>query len=172
MLTDEQIKALLIEPKQLPANWRKKLRANRKENTRHTEKQLDVERPQGGIFRIILRQSVENPFDFSVILGYADKQGRLCILRRYNGRHPSGHTNRLEHKKGLPNSEFRNTFHIHTATQRYQEADLDIDGFAEPTSRYHDFGSAVDAFLDDHQFQQPSLDVSQMQSLFDGQVIQ
>lgn len=69
------------------------------------------------------------------------------ILLRYNGKHPSKHTNKWEKENGLPDHTFAPAFHIHKATQRYQEGGYKIDGYAEVTTKYSDFHAAVEQFL-------------------------
>lgn len=69
------------------------------------------------------------------------------ILLRYNGKHPSKHTNKWEKENGLPDHTFAPAFHIHRATQRYQEGGYKIDGHAEVTTKYSDFHAAVEQFL-------------------------
>ena len=128
-LTDEDIEGLIQIPKPLPANYKRLLRYRAKPTSeQHEEAQFDIESVNEGIFRVMIRKNLINPLDFSVILGYIPK-GRLSLLRlrRYNGVHE--HTNRLEGMR------FRG-FHIHHATQRYQEAGWDIDDYAEPTEKY------------------------------------
>ena len=89
-------------------------------------------------FRLILRQSSFNPLDFSVILAWIPAQStspfRLC---RYNGKSHE-HTNALDSQKFYD-------FHVHRATERYQQLGLREDSFAEPTSRYQDFTVAQGA---------------------------
>jgi len=85
----------------------------------------------GSRFRLLIRQSPFNPLDFSVILGYLPENvSGLFRLRRYNGKSHK-HTNRIEGSKFYE-------FHIHIATERYQDRGMDEDGFAEPTSRFSD----------------------------------
>lgn len=97
-------------------------------------------------FRIILRQNRVNPMDFSIILVFVDDDGGEYRLVRVNGRHPSPHTNRLEKRLGSSNATFGPCFHVHRATQRYQDVGLPIDGYAEPCTEYGDFGSALNYF--------------------------
>ncbi|MFH1562554.1 MAG: hypothetical protein ABIF11_03930 [Nitrospirota bacterium] len=97
---------------------------------------------------------------------FQDKDGKEYRLVRYNGRHPSGHTNRWEKEQGHPNYKFSPAFHIHRTTERYQEAGYEkIDGFAEITTKYYDFHSALNCFLRDNNFKK--LDDSQLK-LFNG----
>ena len=172
MLLDDHIQALLSEKKILPHNWRTKLKTKKKANTCHAEKELEIPRAAGGSFRIILRQNLPNPFDFSVILVYEDPTRKSYILRRYNGKHPSGHTNKREKANGGKDYYFRNVFHIHTATERYQTSDYDIDGYAEATGKYVDFKTAFERFIEDHAFELPAPFPSESGIPFDMETIQ
>ncbi len=93
--------------------------------------------------------------DFSIILTFVDKDRTEYRLLRFNGRHPSQHTNKLEKRKGLSNSVFRNRFHIHRATERYQVDGLEIDGYAEVTERYDSFDSALTIFVSENGIKTP-----------------
>ena len=146
-LTDDEIDSLVAESKPLQEGWTQRLRAYPKSNFQHAQRVLEVEGEAKNKFRIIIRKNAINPLDFSIILTFKDKDGGEFILRRYNGKHPSQHTNRLEKARGEPNSSFRNTFHIHKATQRYQEEGLPIDGYAEVTTEYASFDTALQAFV-------------------------
>ncbi|MGO9060397.1 MAG: hypothetical protein ACLQU2_23895 [Candidatus Binataceae bacterium] len=71
----------------------------------------------------------------------------LFRLRRYNGKSHE-HTNQIE----------KNTFygyHIHTATERYQELGMDEDGFAQPTARFSDLSGALNCMIEDCGFDLP-----------------
>lgn len=172
MLSDDQILALLAEIKPLPQNWKSKLKVKIKANTSHAERELSIPRTDGGSFTLVLRHNITNPLDFSVVLVYEDPSGKTFTLRRYNGKHPSGHTNKWEKANGMSDFYFRNVCHIHTATQRYQEADYQIDGFAEPTTKYTDFKSAVESFIRDHAFELPMPAPSDTGNLFGSETIQ
>lgn len=144
-LTDIQIDALVDEPKPLPADWVQRLRP-RPGRIGHTVRDLDIRGKHGTDFRIIVRQSVFNPLDFSVILGYRPNTGpRLFRLRRYNGRSHE-HTNRIERDRFYD-------FHIHLATERYQLLGMDEDSYATPTDRYADLASAQNSLILDCAFQ-------------------
>ena len=68
-------------------------------------------------------------------------------LTRFNGRHPSQHTNGLEKKAGNTCCSFRNRFHKHIATERYQLAEgFEIDHYAEVTDEYDSFDKALVRF--------------------------
>lgn len=146
-LTDDEIDSLVAESKPLPKHWTTRLRPHTKSNRQHAERDLEIQGEAENKFRIIMRQNAINPLDFSIILTFKDKDGSEFVLRRYNGKHASQHTNRLEKARREPNSSFRNTFHIHKATQRYQEEGLPIDGYAEKTTDYASFDTALQAFV-------------------------
>ncbi len=144
-LSDKEIEVLVGMPKPLPTDYRGRLRTRaRPYSGQHEEAQIEIGVQNTGTFRVIVRKNRINPFDFSVILGYIPP-GRLKLfhLRRYNGAHR--HTNKLE------SNSFRD-FHIHYATQRYQEAGWDIDAYAEPTDRYDTVDGALEILLDDCNF--------------------
>ena len=110
---------------------------------------MDVTGADGNSFRLILRQSMFNHLDFSVILGVFPKESNeLFRLRRYNGKSHE-HSNKLEEQKFYD-------FHIHTATERYQELGKEEDAYAEQTERYSDFQSAIDCMLSDCGFRLPA----------------
>jgi hypothetical protein len=146
-LTDAEIAALLAEAKPLPDDYRSRVQTRPKRG--HRERESDVDGATGSKFRLILRQSSFNPLDFSVILAWVPPQStapfRLC---RYNGKSHE-HTNTLESQKFYD-------FHIHRATERYQQSGLREDTFAEPTTRYQDFAGALRAMIQDCGFQLPA----------------
>lgn len=81
IITDEEIAELIAEHKVLPADWA--ARARRLKKRGHTQQRIDCLGEAGSEFRIITRQSQQNPFDFSVILAYKVPQSnRLFRLRR------------------------------------------------------------------------------------------
>lgn len=52
------------------------------------------------------------------------------------------HTNRIEGDTFFG-------FHIHTATERYQNLGLDEDAYAEPTDRYANLSGAMECMIKD-----------------------
>lgn len=149
LLTDQDIKRLLSEKKLLPNNFPSCMKEKQKRG--HKERELKVAGVEGSEFRIIVRQLVADPLDFSVILAYqpADSN-RLFILRRYNGKsHP--HTNTIE------GEEFGPGFHIHEATERYQLLGSGPETYAEVTDRYSDLESALECLVNDCGFEYPSV---------------
>ena len=113
----------------------------------HLEREIAVEGHEGGRYKVILRQSSHNSLDFSVILALDPPDSNILFrLRRYNGKSHE-HTNHLEKQRFYD-------FHIHTATERYQDLGTREDAFAEPTDRYGDLHSAVRCLLTDCNFDQ------------------
>jgi len=145
-LTDAEIAALVAEGKNLPDDYQQRVQTKPKRG--HRERELDVVGANGSDFRLILRQSSFNPLDFSVILAWLPPQStspfRLC---RYNGKSHE-HTNALESQRFYD-------FHVHRATERYQQSGLREDSFAEPTSRYQDVAGALQCLIQDCGFQLP-----------------
>lgn len=141
LLTDSEIGALISEAKALPNNYRERVVLKPKRG--HKERELPLTGSLGSEFRLILRQSSFNSLDFSVILAFVSPTTTQQFrLRRYNGKSHQ-HSNPLD---GTP--PFYD-FHIHVATQRYQEAGFREDAFAEVTNRYADFNGALSCLFAD-----------------------
>ena len=147
IFSDQDIQRLIKEKKPLPKDYRVKIQVRPKRG--HKERELDIEGEDGNDFRLILRQSTINPLDFSIILIYRPPQSNILFrLRRYNGRSHE-HTNTIE----------GNTFydyHIHQATERYQQIGAKEDTYAEPTNRFSDFHQAISCIINDCGFEIPS----------------
>ena len=145
VLSYDDIAHLLAEKKPLPDDYRSKIQVRPKRG--HKERELDVKGVNGSEFRLVLRQSIINPLDFSIILGYRPpKSNQLFRLRRYNGKSHE-HTNSIE-------EETFYDFHIHEATERYQEIGAREDTYAQPT-RFSDFHQAVSCMIKDCVFETP-----------------
>lgn len=145
-LTDAEILTLLEEPKPLPPDYRRRLVPKPKRG--HSESELELEGAQGSIFRLIIRQAHANALDFSVILAYCiPKSTQVTRLRRYNGRHE--HTNPME-------GETFYGFHVHQATERYQQSGNREDTYATPADRYADLQGAIDCMVKECGFVMPS----------------
>jgi hypothetical protein len=98
--------------------------------------------------------------DFSVILAYyMPTTNRLFRLRRYNGRHGE-HTNRIE-------SQTFNAFHIHVATERYQDLGAKEESFAQVTDRYATVTDAMACMVSDCGFRvdEPRAEIVQLRLL-------
>ena len=135
--TDAEIAALIAEPK--PVTQRQGNFITRKLN-RYETATINVLGDAGSDFRVIFRPNRQNPSNFSIVLAVQPVEGgHIFHLRRYDGRH--WHRNRLESTSR--NKDRFYDFHIHTATERYQESSFPDDGYAEVTDRYHDMDGAI-----------------------------
>jgi len=144
--TDEQIVALFQEHKPLPDDWRSRVQLRAKRG--HKERDLVIDGVDGNRFRLILRQNDINVFDFSIILAVeVPNTNQLFRLRRYNGKSHE-HTNHIE------GNTFYD-FHIHMATERYQELGTREDVYAEATDRFGDFQGALRCLIHDGSFDVP-----------------
>ena len=142
--TDSDIQQLLAERKRLPDEYRKKLKLREKRG--HREADLSIACVTGVEFRLIARQNSLNVLDFSIILAVCPAgSNQLFRLRRHNGKSHE-HTNQIEA------GTFYN-FHIHMATERYQELGMREDAYAEATDRFWDFDSALRCLVDDCGFE-------------------
>ncbi len=144
--SDQEISDFIKERKPLSVDFWKQITLRNKRG--HKERELDVVGEQGSQFRLILRENTINILDFSIILALCPSDTtQLFRLRRYNGKSHE-HTNHIE----------RNTFydfHIHYATERYQDLGSREDSFAEPSDRYASFFEAVDYMINDCGFDLP-----------------
>jgi len=147
ILSDQDIERLIKEKKHLPANYQGRIQVQPKRD--HKERELDTKGDDGNDFRLILRQSLFNPLDFSIILVYRPPQSNILFrLRRYNGKSHE-HTNAIE---GGTFYDYR----IHQATERYQQIGAREDTYAEPTNRFSDFHQAISCMINDCGFEIPS----------------
>ncbi len=146
ILSEDSIRELIAERKPIPDGLKPLTRLI--ERNKHLRREYEVKSKAGNSFVIKLRKSTLNPFDFSVILGYQlPGVNTIFHLRRYNGTHY--HSNTIE------NVRFR-TFHIHTATERYQNlGGKNSEHFAEMTTRYADLDGAIECMLEDCGFRDP-----------------
>lgn len=131
---------LIQERKTFPKEYYTLFRMKDKKG--HKEQELTIKRPDGSLFKVILRQNQINVLDFSLVLGYMPPKSNLLFrLRRYNGKSHE-HTNIIEEDSFYD-------FHIHIATERYQEAGLKEDGYAQVSNAYSDIRSAMGCFIND-----------------------
>jgi len=144
--SDIEIARMIQERKPLPNKYFSRVILRNKRG--HKERELDITGDKGRQYRLILRQSSFNMLDFSIILAVNPvDSNQLFRLRRYNGKSHE-HTNQIE----------GNTFygfHIHVATERYQEMGAREDAFAEVTDRYADFNTALHCMFEDCGFVPP-----------------
>lgn len=138
--SDREIASMLSERKPLPANYQSRIQLRPKHG--HREAELTIQSELGREYHLILRQSDFNHLDFSIILSVVPEESNQQFrLRRYNGKSHT-HSNKIE------NDRFYD-FHIHQATERYQQIGAREDTFAEPTDRYGDFYTALSCMLED-----------------------
>ena len=156
VLSDKEIEQLLKEAKPLPGDYRAKIQIRPKVG--HKERELDIKGINGSDFRLILRQSLFNSMDFSIILAYRPpSSNQLFRLRRYNGKSHE-HTNIIE-------AETFYDFHIHHATERYQLIGAREDTYAQPTNKFSDLNEAVWCIIKECGFEIPP---NTQRSLFEG----
>jgi hypothetical protein len=151
MLSDDRIKRLLQEGK---PNFepRSILKAFAESNPKHGHRRLTrrFRGDKGTAFALHLRQSTIDPYDFSVILAFEPLTGGgETILRRHNGR---GHAHRNE----IEGTRLPSTFHVHMATERYQQHGHDIDGYAEATTDFDSLATGLDEMLRVAHFKPPA----------------
>ncbi len=138
--TDEEIQNLVTEEKHFVGSIDDML--NFKESNGHKRSSVEIKRPDGSLFIIKLRQNLNNVNDFSAILAFQERGcNKSFKIRRYNGKSHE-HSNKIEGDKFY-------TFHIHKATQRYQDAGRKEESFAEATDRYSDLRGALKCLLKD-----------------------
>lgn len=143
--SDERIDALIKEAKTVPTNFKDGLIAALKKDNGHLRSDATIKGASGNTFKVAIRKNDLDVFDFSIIIYLVAPTGKEFILRRYNG-NSHRHTNRLEKEK-------IDGFHIHHATQRYQENTLHEEGYAEVTTRYSTYDAALDCLLEDCGFE-------------------
>ena len=139
--TDAEIAGLIAEPKVLPADYRARLTLRAKRG--HKEQELLVRGSSEHEFHLILRQSISDHLDFSVILGVTvPGSNRVFRLRRYNSQ---GH----QHTNSIERATIMFGPHIHMATARYQDLGAVEEAYAEACERYSTLSEAVDCLLRD-----------------------
>jgi hypothetical protein len=144
--SDADIQGFIEEPKELPGDYLSLIRLRPKRG--HREASLKVAGDRGSDFRLILRQSALNVLDLSVILAVLPPDTNQPFrLRRYNGK-SHRHTNKIERATFYG-------FHIHYATERYQEFSGVEDQYAEPADSFSDLYSALTRLIDECGFVPP-----------------
>lgn len=147
IISDAEIAQLVAEPKILPVDYRKLLNLRAARGHRHAG--LDIRGENGSEFRILLRQAAIDSLNFSAILAYLRRDtGSLFRLRRYNGLW-------TEHRNHLENGPRFLNYHIHQATERYQRAGYEEDGYAEETDRYTDLSGPLRCMIEDCSIHEP-----------------
>ena len=138
--TDEEINSLISEEKIFPGSIEEIM--NFKESDGHKRASIELPRSDGSRFIIKLRQNQNDINDFSAIIAFQEKTSNKDFkLRRYNGKSQE-HSNKLEGNKFY-------AFHIHFATQRYQDAGRKEESYAEETVRYANIKGALKCLIQD-----------------------
>ena len=78
--TDEEFEARIADPKQLPDNWRTRLKLQPREGTTFEQRSMELEGASGAKFRVTLRKNLLNPNDFSVILILVTDDGEYLLV--------------------------------------------------------------------------------------------
>ncbi len=139
-LRDEEIDSLVSEEKFFSGSIEEIM--NFKESDSHKRASVELSRSDGSRFIIKLRQNQNSINDFSAIMAFKEKgSNRDFKLRRYNGKSHE-HSNKLEGNKFY-------AFHIHIATQRYQDVGRKEESYAEKTVRYSNIKGALKCLLQD-----------------------
>lgn len=142
MLTDEQIRELIVVPKTIVSRSPPK---GYKEENRNNRCDLDMEDEHGHRkFKVFARQNIRFVSNFSIGLRYEASEANLTAitLARYNG--PHGETSRAQDGHyALP--------HIHyiTATEIARGHLQPQEKLRQSTTRYHTFEEALRAFFED-----------------------
>ena len=129
------------------ARWREK-------PGRHMQRNFSAEAEGGAVYRIYLRQNLDDERDFSCGLALVQRGGKPLALVRYNG---SSHAH----------GEIRYCCHIHRATAEALAAGRRIDSFAEETDRYRTLEGALACLIEDCAVHGVSARFDE-QDLFDG----
>jgi hypothetical protein len=145
ILTDQEIQSLIDDIKPIPSKTINGIRPQMKKERQHRECDTEIVSGSGNLFKIRVRVNENHPFDFSIILMYQDPQtNKWYILRKYNGSSHT-HTNKIERTK-------LRGYHIHKATERYQQAGYNIEGYAEKTDSYSNWQDALGKMLHECNF--------------------
>ncbi|HEY3863039.1 MAG TPA: hypothetical protein VGO59_14250 [Verrucomicrobiae bacterium] len=138
-LTDSRIQGLLRMPKRV-ANPTSRTVAD----ANHDRRDYVVESSDGTErFKLFVRQNKTLTDDFSCGLQWFPAGGDSLILVRYNG---SSH----EHPNRLEGTKMSFVCHIHQATERYLQANLKPEGFAEAeTAKYRTCEGALHQLVAD-----------------------
>ncbi len=153
LYTDTEIADMLAEQKTLAAAIARPVSLSSRNGQRSAKFNADGAGDPPRHYRLIIRQAEDNPLDFSVIVGFCPNghtSKKTFLLRRYNGKSHE-HTNKIERET------LAYTFHIHEATERYQQltsgpARIREEGYAEVTDRYSTVEGALDCALEDCNF--------------------
>lgn len=140
VVIDSQIQGYINEKKTLPPDFKTALKPR---DNGHLHYECEIKGENGNTFTISIRQSKFNLFDFSVIFGVMLGNG-IFRIKRYNG-NSHHHTNKIE-------NEAIDGFHIHIATERYQNEGFKEDTYATKSTKHWDLPSALKLMLIENNF--------------------
>ena len=132
LLSNDELDGLLSASKRVRnpgARWSEK-------PGRHLQRNYTAEAEGGAVYRIYLRQNMDDDQDFSCGLALFQRGGKPLSLVRYNG---------ASHAHG----EIRYRCHIHRATGEAMAAGRKIDSHAEETDRYRTLEGALACLVED-----------------------
>jgi hypothetical protein len=146
--TDQEINELVLELKPLPVDWRSVSRVKKTDS--NITQIVDCIGSDKHRFQLQLRQNTSNPLNFCVTLGFfPEGSNELFRLRRYDGKYHE-HSNPIEKVRRFYD------FHIHIATERYQQfGTKEEDKYAVVTDRYSNYEGALKCLFKDCNFQVP-----------------
>ena len=130
------------------ARWREK-------PGRHRQRKFTAEAEVGAVYRIYLRQNLDDDQEFSCELALVHRGGKPLSLVRYNG---------ASHVHG----EIRCRCHIHRATAEATSAGRKADSHAEATDRYRTLEGALACLIEDCGVQGLTAQHDEQRDLFDG----
>lgn len=137
-MTDAELQELIALPKILTIAGVKKI-AERKVEPAYRRADVQLDADSENEFFLKVRESLDDPADFSVILSVRLKSGEQLNLIRCNG---GSHS----HKNLIEKTKIRGQ-HIHMATQRYIDMGCKAEGFAQGTKDYNSLDEAVDCMM-------------------------
>ena len=144
-LTDIEIQDLVNEPKQINQSVDSLIKGMKpKDRYPHImQNSHKFSRQNGkGEWLLFIRFNSKYPLDFSCGLEFIPESRKKGFrLRRHNGKNHS-HTNQLE-------GDTFQDFHIHIATERYQNSSHSDDHYAKTTNKYGEFKEALECLFED-----------------------
>ncbi len=146
-LTNKEIDDLVNEPKPVGMSTNEFMQKMKRKSGRAAsflQNSHAFQRQHGeGEWLLYARINEDNLLDFSCGLGFIPKaRNKVFILRRFNGKSHQ-HTNKLDGHESFYD------FHIHQATEKYQNSSYADEHYAERTDRYTRLEQALDCLLQD-----------------------
>lgn len=137
-MTDAKLQKLINTPKRISKKGLKKLLERKFENA-HKRADIELLSETDDSFYIRLRESLDDPTDYSAILSVRLKIGESFNLIRCNG---SSH----DHKNAIEKTQLHGT-HVHIATERYFNMGCQPEGFAEESVEYTNINEAIEHLM-------------------------